>query len=96
MYKRNAQGWSKHIDFMVLDVVILQLAYMLAYYLRNQGWVYSVDEYKKLGVLLVFADILVIVLNNSLHDVLKRGYLKEVFAHVKHSIYILAVIVIYF
>ena len=96
MYKRNAQGWSKHIDFMALDVIVLQLAYMLAYYLRKEGWVYAESDYKKLGILLIFADVLVIVLNNSLHDVLKRGYLKEAFAHVKHSIYILAVIVIYF
>ena len=95
MYKRNAQGWSKHLDFMVLDVIVLQLCFMLAFYLRLQEWVYSYHEYRTLGLLLFFADILVIVVNNSLHDVIKRGYLREVFEHGKHSVYVLAVVLIY-
>ena len=96
MYKRNSQGWSKHFDFLVLDVLVLQLAYITAFFLRNQGWVYSLSDYRKLGVLFFFADILVIVLNNSFHNVIKRGYLKEIIEHVKHSIYVLAIVVIYF
>ena len=96
MYKRNAQGWSKHFDFLVLDVLALQIAFILAFFIRNQGWVYSSSEYRKLGVLFFFADILVIVLNNSFHNVIKRGYLKEAGEHIKHSIYVLALIVIYF
>ena len=96
MYKRNAQGWSKHIDFMLLDVIVLQLSYILAFYIRHHGWVYALSDYKKLGVLLFFADILIIVLNNSLHDVIKRGDLKEAVEHFKHSLYVLAVVVIYF
>ena len=81
---------------MMLDVIILQLAYILAFYIRHHGWVYSRPEYRKLGVLLLFADVLVIVLNNSLHDVIKRGDLKEAIEHFKHSLYVLAVAVIYF
>lgn len=96
MYKRNAQGWSKHIDFMVLDLIMLQASYMLGYFIRNHGWVYSQREYRNLGVLLFFADILVIVLNNSLHDVIKRRELREAFEHIKHSIMVLAVVLIYF
>ena len=66
MYKRNAQGWSKHLDFMVLDIIVLQLAYIIAYFIRNRDWVYSVHEYRTLGLVLFIADVLVIVLNNSL------------------------------
>ena len=80
---------------MVLDVIVLQLCFMLAFYLRLQEWVYSYHEYRTLGLLLFFADILVIVVNNSLHDVIKRGYLREVFEHGKHSVYVLAVVLIY-
>ena len=74
MYKRNAQGWSKHIDFMVFDVIALQLVYILSYYLRFHNWVYLKTQYRNLGILLICADILVSVLNNSLHDVIKRIY----------------------
>lgn len=34
---KQASGWHKHLDFMVLDVVCLHLAYALAYCLRF-GW----------------------------------------------------------
>ncbi len=97
MYKRNSQGWSKHFDFMVLDIIILLVSYVLAYYFRLGNIdLFSNRDYRNLGILLAIADVLVIVLNNSLHDVIKRGYLKEVLAHTKHCILVLAVVLIYF
>ena len=96
MYKRNAQGWSKHLDFMMLDVIVLQLSYMLAAYLRLHDFVYALHDYRNLGILLFFADILIIVLNNSLHDVIKRTFLREAFEHLKHSLLVLAIVLIYF
>ena len=96
MYKRNAQGWSKHIDFMVLDVIVLQLCFIISFYIRHQYWVYSRHEYRTLGILLFIADFFVIVLNNSLHDVIKRGYAREAFEHIKHTVYVLLIVLIYF
>ncbi|MCR4702116.1 MAG: sugar transferase [Saccharofermentans sp.] len=96
MYKRNAQGWSKHIDFMLLDIIVLQLSYILAFYLRLHEWAYSMHEYKNLGILLFLADIVVIIVNNSLHDVIKRGYLREIFEFAKHIVYVLVIVLIYF
>ena len=29
MYRKDAQGWLKHADFIVLDLICLQLAYAL-------------------------------------------------------------------
>ncbi|MCR5701461.1 MAG: hypothetical protein K6G76_04865, partial [Lachnospiraceae bacterium] len=97
MYKRNAQGWSKHLDFMVLDIIVLQLSYVFAYFIRMRMWdVYVNHEYRNLGILLFIADVLMIVLNNSLHDVIKRSVLREAFEHIKHSVLVLAVVLIYF
>lgn len=95
MYKRNAQGWSKHIDFMLLDILIIQLSYMLAYYFRFHKWVYFNHSYRNLGILLLLADLLVIVLNNSLHDVIKRSYTRELIEFGKHSIYVFAIVLFY-
>ena len=95
MYKRNAQGWSKHIDFMLLDILINQLSYMLVYYFRFHEWVYFNHSYRNLGILLLLADLLVIVLNNSLHDVIKRSYTRELIEFGKHSIYVFAIVLFY-
>ena len=43
MYKRSIQGWLKHIDFILLDVLALQLAFILAYAYRHGGMPYALS-----------------------------------------------------
>ena len=31
MYKKSSTGWLKHLDFIVVDMVCLQIAFILAY-----------------------------------------------------------------
>ena len=50
MYKRNAQGWSKHSDFMIVDEISLQIAFILATFIRNHIWAYSSPLYRAMGV----------------------------------------------
>ncbi|MBQ3275480.1 MAG: sugar transferase [Oscillospiraceae bacterium] len=85
MYKRNAQGWSKHFDFFLLDEVALQLAFLIAVFLRMRSWAYSVPIYRNYAILLVLVDALTIVLMNSFHNVVNRGYYVEISATVKHA-----------
>ena len=78
MYKRNSQGWLKHIDFILLDVLVLQAVFILAYILRHGlSMPYSLGAYRTLGFWLIAADILVAAIFNSMHNVLKRGPYKE-------------------
>ena len=35
MYRKNANGWLKHIDFIILDMICLQIAFVLAYFIKN-------------------------------------------------------------
>ena len=55
MYKKNSQGWIKHIDFILLDVIVLQAAFVLAYVIRHGkgNYPYDIEAYRSLGV--VFA-----------------------------------------
>ena len=77
MYKRNAQGWSKHFDFMVVDELSLQLAFVLAVFLRHREWAYASSLYRSLGLMLILADALVAVLLDTMHNVVSRGYWVE-------------------
>ena len=95
MYKRNAQGWSKHFDFMVVDEISLQLAFVLAALIRNRVWAYSSPLYRTMAFTLVLVDAVVLVLNNSMHDVLKRGYYIETVETFKHCFYVFALANIY-
>ena len=38
MYKRSSQSWAKHLDFILWDILALQLAFILSYCIYNHTW----------------------------------------------------------
>lgn len=86
MYKRNAQGWLKHWDFLILDEICLQVALIIAYAVHLGGFVYSATLYRTMAIVLFLLDAVVLIMMNSMHNVLKRGYYKEYAATFKHTI----------
>ena len=95
MYRRNAQGWSKHLDFTILDEFCLQVAFILATLIRRGEWAYENRLYRNLAILLFLIDALVIVIHNSMHDVIKRGYYVEALRTVEHCFYVFGITMIY-
>ena len=95
MYKRNAQGWSKHFDFMVVDEISLQIAFILAVYIRHRFWAYTSSLYRIMGMTLVLADVVVMMIFNSMHEVTKRGFYVEIATTLKHSFFVFAVTTIF-
>ena len=78
MYKRTSQGWRKHLDFIVVDEVSLQIAFILAYLFRHGVCPpYANPRYLAIGIVLAVVDFLVAVLLDSMHNVLKRDEYKE-------------------
>ena len=95
MYKRNAQGWSKHLDFIVIDEISLQLALILAARIYLRIWVYSASPYRAYVVVLLLADAAVAVMLNSFHNVLHRSVGKEIAATVKHCLSVFAIMAVF-
>ncbi len=96
MYKKNVQGWMKHFDFMLLDILCLHLAFLFAYVIRY-GWTLSDGnpDYNNLALMLTLVDIVVLVLNDSMKNVLKRGIYKECSHTVKHTFFVMAIAMLY-
>ena len=48
MYKRSVQGWLKHIDFILWDIIILQGSFILGYMIRHGwgNWPYLQETYR--------------------------------------------------
>ena len=86
MYRRNAQGWSKHLDFIILEFVSLQLAYVFACLIRSGFFPYTNSLYRNLGIVLFLIDAVVLMFLNTMHDVLKRGYYIELMQTIKHCV----------
>ena len=78
MYKKSSSGWLKHYDFIILDILCLQIAFVAAFVLRI-GFInpYSHQIYRSLTLFLFIADIAIIFFNETFKSVLKRGYYKE-------------------
>ncbi len=95
MYKRNAQGWSKHFDFIVLDEISLQIAFIIAVLIRINQWAYASPLYRSMGLVLLLIDAAVLIANNTMHNVVSRGYYLEAVATVKHSFICFAIAALY-
>ncbi len=78
MYKKNASGWLKHLDFILLDVICLQLSYALAYLTRH-GWSnpYGNATYRSMVIVLILIELVTAIFFESYKNILKRGYYKE-------------------
>ncbi len=80
MYKRSRQGWLKHADFILLDIMSVVAAFGAAFYLRfvRDQFLY-VDKllYRNIAIWLVVADILTLVIFNTMHDVVRRNWFAE-------------------
>ena len=96
MYRKDSERWLKHIDFIVLDMICLQLAYVLAYVISGYGFnPYTIIIYRNMAVFLELADLIVIFAYGTMKSVLKRGYYRDFVVTVKHSVMVGALAVLY-
>ena len=96
MYRKDSERWLKHIDFIVLDMICLQLAYVLAYAISGYGFnPYAIIIYRNMAVFLELADLIVIFAYGTMKSVLKRGYYRDFVVTVKHSVMVGALDVLY-
>lgn len=78
MYKQSGNGWYKHLDFILLDLIGIQLAYMLAYALRyGMNISYFIDVYLSLNGVLLLAQLVVSLGLDNYKGILRRGHFEE-------------------
>ena len=81
---------------MVLDMICLQLAFILAYALRGKGMnLYGDILYRNMAIFLGMADLVVIFTAGTMKSVLKRSHYKEFVATLKQSIIVGVLAIIY-
>ena len=96
MYRKKGRGWTKHVDFMLLDVLCMQLAFIVSYIFRfGAGSPYTDNDYRTLAIAFLFIDFFVEIVSDSFKNVLKRGYLDEFIATCKHVVLVELVVTFY-
>lgn len=82
---------------MLIDVILFQLAFLLAYVVRNgMNWAYYMDTYKSGAIILALMNICIGFFRESYKDILKRGYWQEFRAVVNHVLMVTVAIISYF
>ena len=67
MYRKDSEEWLKHIDFIILDMICLQMAYILAYVISGYGFeLYTRLIYRNMAVFLGTAPICLLFLHMAL------------------------------
>ena len=96
MYEEACGKFSKHLDFIMLDFVMLQAVLIIAYGLRHMGaWLYNDNVYKYYAVVLTLLHFLIAFFAQSYKNVLKRGYIKELRATIVHVSYVILLSVLF-
>ena len=80
MYQRSRTSWTKHIDFMILDLVCLVLSYLAAYEIRKLlgGLQTDLADYWNLGIVVLFLEIIAALLTNNHSRILRRDTFSEI------------------
>lgn len=86
MYQKNTGGWLKHLDFILIDLLLLQISYILAFFTRHHErydlahsfqMVYHDHLYLTGAIVLAVSGLAFSVMTENHKDILKRGYLIE-------------------
>ena len=78
MYKRESGSWLKHGDFIILDILCIQIALLVAYMFRNGfEFPWKNDTYQQMAFILAIMDIVVVFFMQSYKGILRRGYFRE-------------------
>lgn len=74
--KKNS--WVKHLDFILADLLCINLTLLIAYFLRNGVRnVYALKEYRTLLFAIMAQHFCISFFSNTYSDILRRGYFQE-------------------
>lgn len=96
MYRKNSKSWIKHWDFILLDLICLQVAFLLSDWTwQGMENPYLEQVYRNMAIIIELIDFCVILFYGTMDHVLKRGYYKEFAITLKHTILVLAAAALY-
>ena len=78
MYKKERRSWMKHLDFTLLDILLVQIAFLVAYAIRFEfTWAYSEEIYRDLAYVTVLIQICIIFFTEPYKNILRRDKVQE-------------------
>jgi len=97
MYRKSNKGWLKHIDFILLDMISLEMAFFIAYVIRHGFYnnLLQRRSYSRMIFILLFIEFSTATLLRTFSRVIRRGYLDEFIASFKQAGFVTLLSVLY-
>lgn len=96
MYEKKRADWLKHLDFLLIDMICQQMAFVFSYGACCGAWNPYVDgRYRTLAVVYLLIDFFVAIVFDAFDKVLKRGFYKEFISALKHVLLVEGLIFVY-
>ena len=97
MYTRTNRGWLKHLDFEIIDILALEIAYWLTYFIRHKGIVEDMylEMYIRVSIVIVVIDIATLFFSDNYRGIIQRLWQKELIAVIQHVSTVNVVVLFY-
>lgn len=79
MYRKMNEGWLKHVDFMILDMISLEISFFLAFMIRHGFNTNPLQNkaYFQMFFVLIMLDFVSIMVLHTFSGILRRGVYAE-------------------
>lgn len=98
MYRKKTSNLLRHFDFLILDIICLELSFAISYVLRH-GWMIKNFKfptlYTNVVMVLMLVSLIETLLSTPYKDIVSRGHYREFLYTVKHSTIITVMLVLY-
>lgn len=86
MYKRHSGKLLKHLDFILIDLVCLQVSFVLAYAASGYGFnPYEIPLYSSMAIFIEALDFVTLILMDTMSGVLRRSAYREFVVTLRHG-----------
>ena len=96
MYRKINTGWIKHIDFEIIDILCMELSFLLSYYLRHREYLdHNLGLYQRLCLMIILFDAVVILFSGNYKGIVQRNEGKELLAVIEHVTVVNGLLLVY-
>ena len=96
MNSKYSNSLLKHFDFILLDIITLQLCFILSYWINvGYGNPYSNDRYQYMAVILLASQLIVILFSDNYSGILRRSVSDEAVEMIRYILKFMVLSLVY-
>ncbi len=85
MNSKTLKGWLKHGDFIILDLIVMQVSFVIAYWLYfDKGNPYERENYFFQAMVMMCSQLVVVLFSNGYRSIIRRRWFDEIIAVVRY------------